>query len=97
MMQGMMQPGEQLGAILEEATAALTTFDLDSLLALLEKAEALRVASCEAVSARPKSLVTKRELLGAMLRSTESNLNLLRRLHDHDAGWAATPEKTWEP
>ena len=78
---------DQLDAILDETTAALATFDLDGLQGLLRRAEALHDAGCEAVSS---SLVAKHQLLGMMLRSTESNLNLLRRLHGRDMG------QTWE-
>ncbi len=78
---------EQLGALLDETTAALATFDLDSLQGLLQRAEALRDAGYEAVTS---SLVAKHQLLGTMLRSTESNLNLLRRLHGGDM------RHTWE-
>jgi hypothetical protein len=78
---------QELDAILEETTAALATFDLDALLELLQRAEVLRHAGCKAVS-RP--VVAKHQVLSAMLRSTESNLKLIERLHRREA------ERTWE-
>lgn len=78
---------EQLEAILEETTAALATFDLDELLVLLQRAEALQEAGCCALS---DPVIAKHQLLGAMLLSTESNLNLLSRLHHRET------ENSWE-
>ncbi len=63
-----MRPEEQLGAILDETTVALARFDLDGLLELLQRAEALRIADCEAVTGGAGRVTAKHKLLGAMLR-----------------------------
>jgi phosphosulfolactate phosphohydrolase-like enzyme len=75
-----MTPERELGAILDETVKALSTFDVDGLLLLVDRANAVCSEDFSCAELLAEAVARKRQVLAATLASTELNIRVLRRL-----------------
>lgn len=80
-----MTTGQALAGVLDETIAALAALDQDALLTLEERAAALAESRLVADDATIDLIRAKRRVLEQLLGHSESNLNMLSRLHERYA------------
>ena len=79
-----MTTGQAVADLLGETITALTVFDVDSLLALEERAAVLAQSNFIADAACMDLIRAKGRVLEVVLGHSESNLNALNRLYGRD-------------
>jgi hypothetical protein len=79
-----MTPDQQLCRLLDDTTAALAAFDLESLHTLIEQAEALQLTRPRVTKGNSVA-ATKQRILAATITATASNIRVLQRLRSGES------------